>query len=400
MTTTSPPRAWRAPAALLLAAGLAASLPGCGGDTPTGRRPVSEVREADAAERVAPPEMETAQRLGLRSVSAAPDTAPAAAQPEVPAPTGLPELAWDNPEGWTPQPATAMRVANFTLADSPESECYLTVLPGTAGGMLANLNRWRQQMSLEPMDEDDLGLLPRIPMLGGEAVRIAVDGTFVGMRADQQRPGYRMIGAALVSDGHSYFVRLTGPVDALAGQDAAFDAFCASLRFEGGGSAPAVAAAPPAPPAAPEAAPAPAPRVDLTQLQWDAPAHWTRGPERMMRLVTYTIGGSECYVTQLAGDGGGIEMNLNRWRGQVGQPDLDAAAIAALPRVTILGVESPLLDVTGNLTNMDGSTIENARVLGTVTLLDRQSLFVKMTGPDAEVAAERDHFVAFCQSLR
>jgi hypothetical protein len=417
MNPSRPPQA-RASLGLTLALLASALLAACG-DAPTdSRKPVSEVREADAMERAMPPQMDTAQRLGMRSAAATPGAA-AGASPAVPAPGGLPALTWSDPAGWTPQPATAMRVANFTLADSPESECYLTVLPGEAGGMLANLNRWRQQMSLEPMAAEDLDLLPRIPMLGGEALRVALDGTYVGMRGDQQSPGYRMLGAALMIDGHSYFVRLTGPVAAIAAQDANFDAFCASLQrgaaeaapedahdhAEDDGHdhaappAPAAPAAPPAPAPAPAAAPA-APGRDLSQLQWDAPAHWTRGGERMMRLVTFTVGQSECYVTQLAGDGGGVEMNLNRWQGQMGQPDLDAAAIAALPRINILGVESPLIDIAGDFTNMDGSAQPGARMLGTVTLLDGQSLFVKMTGPDAEIAAERDHFIAFCQSLR
>ena len=88
-------------------------------------------------------------------------------------------------------------------------------------------------------------------------------------------------------------------------------------------------------------------------LAWTVPAGWTQGPDRPMRLVTFACtpeggaaaaqpgspeGSVECYVAELGGMGGGVAANFNRWRGQLGQPPLKDADIAALPRITVLGV--------------------------------------------------------------
>lgn len=400
MVTSSLARGYWLSGALFLMAG-AVLLPGCGGESDApNRQAITEVREVDSAARVAPPAMTAAERVGFKPKGAPDDHDHAhAGMPAAgaAASTGLPTLEWDTPEGWAEAPSSAMRVANFTIPSVPGAECYLTVLPGDGGGVLANVNRWRGQMSLEPIDQAALDALPRKPMLGGEAVYTVLDGTFGGMRGDQQSENYRMLGAAIVSDGFSYFVKLTGPADALATQEANFDAFLASLRKA---EAPAMAQAPPvelAKPAPAATAPAAASAAAIT---WEAPATWTKAPDRMMRLVTYTVGTSECYVAQLGGDGGGLAMNLNRWRSQMGQPELSEEEIAALPKIPMMGTEATLIDITGEFTGMANEKIAAARMLGAVSLLDGQAVFVKMTGPDAEVNAERDNFIAFCQSLK
>ncbi|HLU40356.1 MAG TPA: hypothetical protein VK081_13305, partial [Planctomycetota bacterium] len=49
------------------------------------------------------------------------------------------------PTGWTRMAPSAMRLVNLRVAGDPRAECYLTSLPGAAGGLLDNVNRWRSQ---------------------------------------------------------------------------------------------------------------------------------------------------------------------------------------------------------------------------------------------------------------
>ena len=75
----------------------------------------------------------------------------------------------------------------------------------------------------------------------------------------------------------------------------------------------------------------------------------------------------------------------------------DAAAAAAC-----FGTECwwrDMVALTWNIRTEEGREAI-ARMLGAVSILDGQAVFVKMTGPDAEVNAERDNFIAFCQSLK
>jgi hypothetical protein len=72
-------------------------------------------------------------------------------------------------------------------------------------------------------------------------------------------------------------------------------------------------------------------------LHFKAPEGWTAVAPTAMRNVNFQAGNPalECYVTMLAGDGGGALPNVNRWREQVGLPAASAAELghAAHPDV-------------------------------------------------------------------
>ena len=141
----------------------------------------------------------------------------------------------------------------------------------------------------------------------------------------------------------------------------------------------------------------------MASIGWEVPEGWTSGKRRPMRIVTLLSGKDqsvECYIAELGGMGGGVEANLNRWSGQMGQGSLSAEDFAALPRITVLGQSVPVLSVDGDYRGMGGSTRTDSTLLGTVVSSGRKTYFVKMVGPRAEVAKQRGTFIAFCESLR
>lgn len=72
------------------------------------------------------------------------------AQPATaPEPTAETPLAWTLPAGWAIAPTQPMRLANFTISDG--GACGLFLFPG-GGDRLANVNRWRGQAGLGPID--------------------------------------------------------------------------------------------------------------------------------------------------------------------------------------------------------------------------------------------------------
>lgn len=139
--------------------------------------------------------------------------------------------------------------------------------------------------------------------------------------------------------------------------------------------------------------------VGAKGFRWDAPAHWVRGPDKSMRLVTYAIGDSECYIVSLGGDGGGLTANVNRWYQQLMQPTPSDAEFGALPRLKVLGQEAVFAEVHGVDPSAAGGDEKRRMLLGVVCPLEDQTLFIKMIGQEDQVAAEVDHFKAFCQSL-
>ena len=155
----------------------------------------------------------------------------------------------------------------------------------------------------------------------------------------------------------------------------------------------------------PDTAPEPS---ELPAYRWAIPAGWEEAAPTAMRRANFRIGKdgeAQCYLTALPGDGGGPEANANRWRAQMGQAPLDAEAFAALRRIEVLGRPAPVVEIAGDFAGMMGDPRvrggqANALLLGLISERPGHVLFVKMIGPETVVRAERDRFLAFCQSLR
>lgn len=119
-------------------------------------------------------------------------------------------LAWMAPGNWTVKTgASTMRKGTYTLKApgvEGEAELAITAFPGDVGGELANVNRWRGQIGLAPITEQELaGALTRIERNG---LKIAVLDIGPGSK------GERMLGAIVPHGGETWFFKLTGP-DAL-----------------------------------------------------------------------------------------------------------------------------------------------------------------------------------------
>ncbi len=142
-------------------------------------------------------------------------------------------LVWDSPPGWLPGRPTQMRLIDFKLGAEGEGECYLSALPGPAGGLAANINRWRTQMGQPPITEADIEKLPHKPLMGSEAYFVTVEGDFKGMGAEAAQKGYKLLGLISQAPELTIFVKMTGPKDLVDKNAAAFDAFCASVQFRG-----------------------------------------------------------------------------------------------------------------------------------------------------------------------
>lgn len=337
----------------------------------------------------------SAERFGLTGgapgggVAPGADTATAAAD----------AFDYDLPDGWEAVAPTSMRVVNLRVASEPRAECTLVLLGGDAGGLRANIDRWRGQMGLGPLDDAAFEALPTSTLLGRDAARVDLVGAYGGMSGEKQT-GFRMLGLLAVDPAGSAFLKFTGPADVIAANEDGFDRVAATLAVrETDDAAPTPAGAGST---ATAGAPGAAGASGSAKLRWTAPDGWVQGPERMMREVTFLMGSSgetECYISILGGDGGGIAANFDRWRGQMGADPLSSDAFADLPRVDCLGGDAITIEIEGHFTGMGSHDMENALMLGAVASLDDSTVFVKLVGPKDEAAAERENFDAFLASL-
>jgi hypothetical protein len=141
-----------------------------------------------------------------------------------PAPAGRP-LAWTLPSGWSEtRGGGGMRYATL-VAPVPGVDVSVTVLAGDAGGELANVNRWRNQIGLPPLDGAALERA-RKPV-GARLGPVALyDFTSEGA------PRRRVVAGWAQVAGNTWFVKMSGDDGPVGAARPDFVRIVESLRLE------------------------------------------------------------------------------------------------------------------------------------------------------------------------
>jgi hypothetical protein len=147
-------------------------------------------------------------------------------------------------------------------------------------------------------------------------------------------------------------------------------------------------------------------------VRWTAPAGWKAETARPMRAATYSIplaagdqGTAECVVNYFGpGQGGGVDANVERWRGQVLGAD-GKPAPAKIDKRTGRGVPITVIDASGTYTGMGGpmapgKPVPGYRLLGAIVEGPGGSVFFKLTGPAKTIAAQQKNFEQLLASIQ
>jgi hypothetical protein len=141
-------------------------------------------------------------------------------------------------------------------------------------------------------------------------------------------------------------------------------------------------------------------------VAWDAPPSFQKAENSSpMRKATYRVAkaegdteDAELTVTQV---GGGVEPNIKRWAGQLGQ-QMDAVKREAR---TVNGLKVTVVEMHGTYSGMAmpgapaGPAKPGFALLGAIVETSTPTFF-KLTGPDKTVAASRGDFDRLVGSLR
>lgn len=132
------------------------------------------------------------------------------------------ELSYSVPEGWTELPASGIRKANLRVeGDNGVAELTVTVFPGDVGGRLANINRWRGQVKLDPVTANELPAFTEPYTISNHR------GTIVTLEGGIDS----IIGALLPFHGNTWFFKLQGETDTVLGAKDPFKAFLDSVAI-------------------------------------------------------------------------------------------------------------------------------------------------------------------------
>lgn len=132
------------------------------------------------------------------------------------------------------------------------------------------------------------------------------------------------------------------------------------------------------------------------------PGDWEEKPPKSDFLLgEFTIPGEAGPARlTLSSARGGIEANLDRWRGQIQTGPKDTPA--SQTEIQFDGRDATLIELTGTYSDMfgGGAPNKNSKLLGVAAALGEADFFVKMTGPAETVTARRDEFLKFVASAR
>ena len=142
-------------------------------------------------------------------------------------------------------------------------------------------------------------------------------------------------------------------------------------------------------------------------IKWTAPAGWKTEAARPMRAATYSIApDGECAVNFFgAGQGGGVDANVERWKGQFQGPDGKTAPATVATRKAG-GLNLTTIETAGAYSGLGGpmarsrGAVPGYRLLGAIVEGPGGNVFIKFTGPAKTIAANRQKFEQLLASFQ
>lgn len=133
---------------------------------------------------------------------------------------------WRPPENWREKSPGSMVTAAFSVSGKENRQAEVTIsrLSGDGGGLLANINRWRGQLMLEPIGPADLSRHVAYIEVGEDKVPL-VDFTGTDPRAGERA---RMITVAVRQGGETWFYKIMGDEQVIAEEKDSFVNFIQS----------------------------------------------------------------------------------------------------------------------------------------------------------------------------
>lgn len=149
------------------------------------------------------------------------------APPPPPEQSGAP-LTWSTPAGWAEEaPSSGMITAAFTVGDAAaQAQITIMALGGDGGGALPNLNRWRRQVGLPPLDNPNQQKQHAVT-IDGKQMAIFDITSADGSPSGQQR----IFVGGLMHEGRTWYFKMRGPNAVVSANEQGFNELLKSIRF-------------------------------------------------------------------------------------------------------------------------------------------------------------------------
>ena len=143
----------------------------------------------------------------------------------------VPNPQWTVPKDWQEGKASSMRRASFVAKgeDGQTAEIAVTVFPGSVGGLVMNLSRWRGQIGLGPVAPVEVSAMTSNLDVNG------IKTTVVDFAGDTPPAGkthpQRMVVVTVQHEGNSWFFKMTGDAPLVEAQKETLLQFVKSVKF-------------------------------------------------------------------------------------------------------------------------------------------------------------------------
>lgn len=256
------------------------------------------------------------------------------------------QIQWTEPEGWKRLPGTELRYATLVLSGSPRLEMSVSKLPlqrdqEISEQVVANINRWRGQLSLPPIEQSELATeSQQVPLKDGAGYWVNLLGTAV------PKPGMMPAGHPQVDKPSQR------PAESAKSSESQADQ---ALKFE-------------------------------------KPSEWEEAPATVFSKVSLLVrDGDKKVAVTVTPSRGNLVDNVNRWRNQLNLEPLAADKLMPTAKKVSVGrLPGDLFE----LTNGDRS------IYGVIVELGEVTWFVKLDGNTALAERERSRFETFLKTLQ
>ena len=134
----------------------------------------------------------------------------------------------------------------------------------------------------------------------------------------------------------------------------------------------------------------------ISGIKWEKPEMWVASNGSSMRLASFEVpymgGTGDLSVIQLAGTGGGLKPNINRWRRQLN-----------LEPQSLHEIEKDVIEKKGKLGKYKMIRIvnfqNNSAFLVAIIPVENQTLFVKLSADPSGIQEAESDFIFFCSSI-
>ena len=135
-------------------------------------------------------------------------------------------FSWEKPDTWIPSQGSSMRIASFDVPFSTGmGDLSVMELGGDGGGLVANVNRWRGQIGLEPLEKNEI-------MAQAQRGENELGPYQIFQLTNDSSSDGAILAAIISMNNSTLYIKLTASNDGIKELEIDFKNFCSSIKYD------------------------------------------------------------------------------------------------------------------------------------------------------------------------